>query len=167
MTIAASVVVHPSRSLSLSIYAMASMALIAAFLILFGPNELSWVSRLQISAIVSISTVVTVFKACRYRKTFHIDISGIGQIRLTQYSGESETRGNLGLALDGNSGLVVHLSSASVLWPHFLLLRLKLEEGTVLSVPVLPDSLKGPGFAGLSVAFRYIATRDAKGKIID
>jgi toxin CptA len=167
MTVAVSVVVHPSRSLLLSIYAVASMALIAAVLILFGANELSWVSRLQISLIASISAAVTVFKAGRYRKTFHIDISGIGQIRLTQYSGESANQGSSGLALDGDNGLVVHLSSDSVLWPYFLLLRLKPEEGTVLSVPVLPDSLKGPGFADLSVAFRYIATRDAKGKIID
>nr|WP_314623449.1 protein YgfX [uncultured Noviherbaspirillum sp.] len=167
MTIAVSVVVHPSRSLSLSIYAMASMALVAAFLILFGQYELSWISRLQIFAIVSIFAVATIFKAGRPRKTFHIDISGIGQIRLTQYSGESANRGNSDLALDGDSGLEVHLSSGSVLWPYFLLLRLKPEEGTVLSVPVLPDSLKGPGFAELSVAFRYIAARDAKGKIID
>lgn len=167
MTIAVSVVVHPSRSLLFSIYGMAFLALVAASLILFGPYELSWASRLQISAIVSISVWITVFKAGRSRKTFHIDISGIGQIRLTQYSGVSADRGNVEPALDGNSGQLVHLSSGSVTWSHFLLLRLKPDQGRAWFLPILPDSFKGPGFAELSVACRYIATRDAEGKIID
>lgn len=167
MTIAVSVMVFPSHLLAFAVRAIAFLAALAIVLILFNPSNLSAIFCFQIALLASILVGSAIFTLRRPGKTFHIDISGIGQIRLTQYSGESETRGNLGLALDGNSGLVVHLSSASVLWPHFLLLRLKLEEGTVLSVPVLPDSLKGPGFAGLSVAFRYIATRDAKGKIID
>ena len=167
MTIAASVVVHPSRSLSLSIYAMASMALIAAFLILFGPNELSWVSRLQISAIVSISAVVTVFKAGRYRKTFHIDISGIGQIRLTQYSGVSIPYKNTGMPLDCSSGQLVHLCPDSILWPHLMLLRLKADEGEIFSVPVLHDSLDAADFAQLLVACRWIAAQPPSRKMND
>ena len=146
---------------------MAVLAMLAAFLILFQPYELSSGIRLQISAIASISAGVAIFKACRHRKTFHIDISGIGQIRLTQYSEVSGFHENGGSALDGNSDVVVHLSPDSVLWPHFLLLRLKPDRGSVISVPVLPDSICGPGFADLSVACRYIATRNANDEIID
>lgn len=167
MTIAVSVTVHPSRSLLLAVYAMAFMALTAALLILFGPYELSPAIRLQISAIASISSGVAVFKAGRHRKTFHIDISGIGQIRLTQYSEVSAFDENASLALDGNSGLLVHLAPDSVLWPHFLLLRLKPDRGTVVSIPVLPDSISGPGFAELSVACRTISLRNTVGEIID
>ena len=146
---------------------MVFLAFIAALLILVGSYELSWNSRLQISAFASIFAGVTVFKACRYRKTFHIDISGIGQIRLTQYSGVSAINGNLASALDGDNGLLVHLCPDSVLWPHFLLLRLKPEQGAVLSVPVLRDSLRGPGFAELAVACRYIVMRHPEGEFID
>jgi hypothetical protein len=167
VTIAVSVVVHPSRVLLASVCAMAFMAMLSAFLILFATVELSASTRLQISAIASISSALAVFKFCRCRKTFHIDISGIGQIRLTQYSDVSAFHENARLALDGVYGLVVHLSPDSVLWPQFLLLRLKLKEGRVFSIPVLRDSLCGPGFAELSVACRYIATRSANGEIFD
>jgi hypothetical protein len=167
MTIAVSVVVNPSRSVLLSICAMAAAAALAAVLILVGADELNLATRLQIFSIVSISSVAAVFSACQTRKTFHIDISGIGQIRLTQYSGVSVFQKNAGLALDGQSGLVVHLSPDSVLWPQFLLLRLKPTAGMGLSIPVLPDCIGGTGFAELSVALRTIAKRNADGNIID
>ncbi len=167
MTIAVSVVVFPSRGLLLSVYAMAFMVLLAAVLILFDAYELSAGIRLQISAIATISGSLAVFKASRRRKTFHIDISGIGQIRLTQYSEVSAFHEKTDLALDGTTGAVVHLCPESVLWPQCLLLRLKCDEGAVFFIPVLQDSMSGPGFAELSVACRYLATRNANGKIID
>ncbi len=167
MTIAVSVVVHPSRVLLRSVCAMAIMAALAATLILFGAYELSLGLRLQISAIATIFSGVAVFNAHRGRKTFHIDISGIGQIRLTQYSGVSAFDVNSVPALDGVSSQLVHLSPDSILWSQFLLLRLKPEEGRTLSIPVLIDSVDGSGFAELSVACRYVAIRNATPKIID
>lgn len=146
---------------------MAFMALLAAFLVLFDAYELSAGIRLQISAIASMSGVAAVFKICRNRKTFHIDISGIGQIRLTQYSEVSAFHEKTSLALDGITGKVVHLCPESVLWTQCLFLRLRCGEGAVFFIPVLPDSMSGPGFAELSVACRYLATRNANGKIID
>jgi len=146
---------------------MAFVATLAAFLILFQSCDLSAGIRLQILAIVSISAGLAVFKASRRRKTFHIDISGIGQIRLTQYSGVSAFNENGNLALDGNPGLVVHLRPDSVLWSQFLLLRLKPERGPVTSISVFPTSISGRGFADLSVACRYIATRNANVETID
>ena len=167
MTIAVSVVVHPSRVLLLAVHAMAAMAALAAILILFGAYEFSQGLRLQISAIATICAGAAVFKFRRARKTFHIDISGIGQIRLTQYSVVSAFPISTSLALDGLSGQVVHLSPDSILWPQFLLLRLKPKQGSTLSIPVLIDSVGGSGFAKLSVSCRYIAGRNATHKIID
>ena len=167
MTIAVSVVVQPSRVLLLSVCVMAIMATLAAILILCGAYELSLGLRLQISAIATILSGVTVFKAHRSRKTFHIDISGIGQIRLTQYSGVPSFDRNLVSALDGISSQLVHLMPDSILWSQFLFLRLKPDEGRTLSIPVLIDSVNGPGFAELSVACRYVAIRNSTCKIID
>lgn len=167
MTIAVSVVVHPSRVLLLAVHAIAAMAALAAILILFGAYALSLNLRLQISAFATICAGAAVFEFRRTRKTFHIDISGIGQIRLTQYSGVSVFPSGTRLALDVISGLEVHLSPDSFLWPQFLLLRLKPEHGAIRSIPVLIDSVDPSGFAALSVSCRYIAARNATHKIIN
>jgi len=167
MTIAVSVMVSPSRLLTAASRGMAALAALALALILFANSNLSAIFRFQISLVASILLGCAIFMLRRPGKTFHIDISGIGQIRLTQYSGVSAFHEKESLALDGASGLVVHLRPDSVLWPQCLLLRLNSEHGNVYSIPVLPDSISGPGFAELSVVFRYIATRNANGKIID
>jgi hypothetical protein len=168
MTIAVSVVVRPSRALLFLVAVMAAMALLAAILILFGQNpDFNLGQCIQISAIVTILAGAAVFRQWQCRKTFHIDISGIGQIRLTQYSGVSVFHKKIDLALDGPLGHLVHLSPDSILWPHFLLLRVKPEQGAIISIPVLIDSVGGSGFAELSVSCRYIAGRNATHKIID
>jgi len=160
MTIAVSVVVRPSRALLVSVAVMAGMVVLAALLILFACNQdFTLVQHLQISAIATILSGAAVFRQCQCRKTFHIDISGIGQIRLTQYSGVSIFHKKTDLALDGPCGRLVHLSGDSVLWPQFLLLRLKPEQGATISIPVLMDSVSGSGFASLSVACRWIAAQ--------
>jgi hypothetical protein len=168
MTIAVSVVIRPSRALLFSVAIMASMALLAAILILFDHSHdfnLAW--RIQISAIVTILAGAMVFRQCKRRKTFHIDISGIGQIRLTQYSGVSVFHNKIDLALDGSLGRLVHLSPDSIVWSQFLLLRLKPEQGAIISIPVLIDSVSGSGFAKLSVACRWIAAQSPSREMID
>jgi hypothetical protein len=167
VTIAVSLVVRPSETLLRAIWAMAIAAMLAAFLIFFQSCDLSAGIRLQIFAIVSISAGYTVFNASFHRKTFHIDISGIGQIRMKQYSGVSASGENIHFALDGHLGPVVHLRPESVLWPQFLLLRLKPDLGPAISIIVFPDSMSGTGFADLSVSCRYIAMRNANVETID
>lgn len=167
MTIAVSVVMHSSGILLRSVCAMAILASLAAILILLGAYELSLGLRLQILAFATIFSGVAVFNAHRARKTFHIDISGIGQIRLTQYSEVSAPGLKSGQALDADSGLLVHLSPDSILWSRFLLLRLKPDRGATLSLPVLPDSVSGSAFASLSVACRYIAIRNVNPEMTD
>lgn len=160
MTIAVSVMVSPSRLLNFAVRGMTLLAAVAIVLVLFVNVNLNAIFRFQILVAASILVWSAIFRLRRPGKTFHIDISGIGQIRLTQYSGVSGFHKNGSTALDGISGLVVHLSPDSVLWPQFLLLRLKPDRGSVYSIPVLPDCINGPGFADLSVACRYIATRN-------
>ena len=167
MTIGVSVVVLPSRLLMFLMHFIACAAVGAAILILFGNYHLSLGERLHFSAIVTISAGAAVFKTRLARKTFHIDISGIGQIRLTQYSEVSGFPRKTDLALDGPMGCLVHLCPDSTLWPQFLLLRLKTGQGSVLSIPVLADSVGGSGFAALSVACRYMAARMHSSEIID
>jgi len=152
MTIAVSVMVSPSRLLIIAVRSMALLAVFAIVLILFANANLSAIFRFQIVLVASILLGSALFLLQRPGKTFHIDISGIGQIRLTQYSGVSIPYKNTGMPLDGSSGQLVQLSPDSILWPHLMLLRLKADEGGVLSIPVLNDSLAASDFAQLLVA---------------
>jgi len=168
MAIAVSVVVRPSRVLLFSVAIMAATVVLAAFFILFACNQdFSLGQHLQILAIAPTLAGMAVFRQYQHRKTFHIDISGIGQIRLTQYSGVSAFHDKTDLALDGPRGRLVQLSRDSVLWSQFLLLRLKPEQGAIISIPVLIDSVSGSGFARLSVACRWIAAQSTPPEMID
>lgn len=167
MTIAVSVMVAPSRLLTFAVRGVAWLAAAAIFLVLFTNSNLSAILRFQISITASILVWGAIFKLRRPGKTFHIDISGIGQIRLTQYSGVSIPDKNTGMPLDGSPGQLVHLSLDSILWPNLMLLRLMADEGEILSIPVLNDSLDASDFAQLLVACKWIAAQPASRKIND
>lgn len=159
MTIAVSVMVSSSRLLAFAVRGMATLAVLAISLVLFVNVNLSAIFRFQILLIASILLWTVIFKLQRPGKTFHIDISGIGQMRLTQYSGVSASTHTSRRPLDAKGADLVQMLSDSTLWPHLLVLRLKLENGTVVAIPVLPDSVRGQGFHELSVACRWIAAR--------
>lgn len=167
MTIAVSVMVFPSRLLTFAVRVMALLAAVAIVLVLFANANLSAIFRFQISIATSILVWGAIFKLQCPGKTFHIDISGIGQIRLTQYNGVSTPPKNTGMPLDGSSGQLVHLSPDSILWPNLILLRLTADEGEILSIPVLNDNLDAPDFAKLLVACKWIAAQPASRKIND
>jgi toxin CptA len=167
MTIAVSVMVSSSRLLACAVRCMALLAAVAFVLVLFANSNLSAIFRFQISLAASILAGTAIFMLRRPGKTFHIDISGIGQIRLTQYSGVSIPYKNTGMPLDGSSGQLVHLSPDSILWPHLMLLRLKAVQGGIISIPVLHDSLDASNFARLLVACKWIAAQPASRKIND
>lgn len=167
MTIAVSVMVSPSRLLTAAVRGMILLAALALALIpSFNPN-LSAIFRFQISLFASILLGSAIFMPRRPGKTFHIDISGIGQIRLTQYSRVSIPYKNTGMPLDGSSGQLVQLSPDSILWPHLMLLRFKTVQGELFSIPVLNDSLAASDFAQLLVSCRWIAAQPAPRKIND
>lgn len=167
MTIAVSVMVSSSRLLAYAVRSMAVLAILAISLVLFVNVNLSAIFRFQILLVASILGWIAIFRLKRPGKTFHIDISGIGQIRLTQYSGVSIPYKNTGMPLDGSTGKLVHLSPDSILWPHLMLLRLKAAEGGIFAIPVLTDSLGATDFAQLLVACRWIAAQPASRKIND
>lgn len=165
MTIAVSVMVFPSRLLAAATRGMVLLAALAFGLLLFTNPNLSAIFRFQISLLASILFGSAIFMLRRPGKTFHIDISGIGQIRLTQYSGVSIPYKNTGMPLDGSSGQLVQLSPDSILWPHMMLLRLKTAQGGRFFIPVLNDSLAASDFAQLLVSCKWIAAQPAVRKI--
>ena len=167
MTIAVSVMVFPSHLLNLAVRGMAVLTTVATALVLSINSNLSAIFGFQISLVASILLGIAIFVLRHLGKTFHIDISGIGQIRLTQYSGVSTQYKNTGLPLDGSSGQLVQLSPDSILWSHLMLLRLKTAQGGAYSIPILTDSLDASDFAQLLVACKWIAAQPASHKIND
>lgn len=88
----------------------------------------------------------------------HIDISGVGQIRLTVYQSMAPQLSERGSGADGAPG-VVRLMAGSTLWPGLLMLRLRHAGGGVEYLLLLPDSVAADAFRPLAVALRAIAAR--------
>ena len=124
-----------------------------------------WVGDLSVLFRV-IAVVVSVFMACwafnrsaANRKSLHIDISGIGQIRLAEHNELAAVLAdgaNQSLAI----GEVMQLQAASTLWSYLLLLRLQGIDQKVKILPILPDCVEADNFRALSVACRWIATHN-------
>jgi toxin CptA len=171
MSIAISAVVKPSRSLLVIVSGMSVGIIVAAGMIASGTvGELSLYSRLVVVVLCVLAAIVGFFQTYRKRKTFHIDISGIGQIRLSEYNGIVTFP-----AFDGQresescvEGELVKLMADSTIWPHFLLLRLQGEGGRITAIPILADCMAEDSFRAISVACRWIAAQNtrAKGELI-
>jgi toxin CptA len=144
MSIAVSAVVRPSVCLRLLSAGLAVCALAAGVALAGGGYRLG---LLGAGASVLGGLLCLVFPG-QATKPQQIDISGVGQIRLTVY---------LGMA--GGSARTVGLVPGSTLWPGLLLLRLRGEDGAVLALPLWPGNVAGAAFRPLAVACRLIAAR--------
>lgn len=141
---------------------MCLAVLCAAGSIIFGGTDnLSSALRFSASGICTALAVSGFFRVLGARKTFHIDISGVGQIRLRQDIDLAASAAHTEYAItDGQSGTeVVQLLADSTLWPHFMLLRLKSDSGRIAAIPVLPDSMDADSFRRLALACRWIAAQ--------
>jgi hypothetical protein len=97
------------------------------------------------------------YRALHIRKTHHIDISGNGRIRLAETTplaaGASSSLSH-GTNMNGDQA---RLLPSSTIWPFLLLLNLQTEDGRVINIPILPDSIDRGTFKAFSVACRWIA----------
>lgn len=156
MSIAVSVVVKPSRFLLAAVGAMCIGITLFAFLIGAGRiGETSMPIRLLVAASCTITAFSGFYWTARARKTFRIDISDIGQIRLEEYIGS----GKFSLLVDGAKSNVVSLMPDSTIWPHLLLLRLRNENDQINVLPILRDCIEDDAFRALSIACRWIAAQ--------
>ena len=153
MSIAVSTVIKPSRLLrvALSVYAAASagaaLALVSGHVGRFHfPYLLAFACLL--AALVAVRAVVAV------KTTRWIDISGLGEIRLTvQHS----------IGTRPATRELVRLMPGSTVWPNLLLLLLHAPEGGAVTVlPILPDSVAPDQFRKIAVSINAIARRDNK-----
>jgi hypothetical protein len=167
MSIAVSVVVKPSRLLLITVGSMCFGIAVAAGMIGFAKvGELSLYPRLAIAGGCFFAGLSGFYWTVQARKTFHIDISGVGQIRLVETSVLAASSRQDEWLNSNNGGAVVRLMSDSTIWPYLLLLRLQDERHRIKVLPILRDCVAADGFRALSVACRWIATQNnqAEGK---
>lgn len=160
--LAISVMVRPSRLLLLAAGGICLAVLCAAGLTAFGgADTLPSMLRFSAAGICAVLAASGFFRVLGARKTFHIDISGVGQIRLRQDIDLAASAAHTKHAItDGQSGAeVVQLLADSTLWPHFMLLRLKFDNGRIAAIPVLPDSMDADSFRRLALACRWVAAQ--------
>ncbi len=157
MSIAVSAVVQPSRILLVMVSTMSAIVLaIGASIGIGWIGDLPNVSRFFVDILSIFLEYFGFYHGVCHRKTIHIDISGVGQLRLTKVSAE-------GPCTDTNwphvrkNGEVCHLLKDTTIWPHLLLLRLQAESGKITSLVILPDCVSKDSFRALSVACRWIA----------
>lgn len=160
MSIAVSAVVQPSRVLIMMIGAMAIVVAAVGAAIGFGlVGDMAAAPRLLLAAFLVFLAFFGFYHGVHARKTIQLDISGVGQVRLTEVSSPGPcTTTNWPHVRTVED--VFRLMPNSTLWPHLLLLRLKAESGKTVTVPVLPDCVSRDKFRALSVACRWIAMHD-------
>jgi toxin CptA len=151
MSIAVSALVRPSPCLRLSLAAFCVLAFGFSLMLVMRQHAYSW-PLTGAGASLSIALILS-FTLLKNRNSHRIDISGVGQIRLTVY----QLMPAGGVCADG---ILVTLTAGSTLWPGLLLLHLCAEDGDVVVLPILPDSVGAGLFRPLSVACRTIAARN-------
>jgi len=155
MSIAVSAVVNPSRRLR-GLLAAFCVALCAAALAVglllperFAGGAIVALAPLFAALLVGHSCTVLPVAATVRR----IDISGVGQLRVTVQQDMS-----------GNGATALLLPGATV-WPGCMVLRLRVESGAVRTLLLLPDSVGHGQYRALAVAVRALAAGPAAGPV--
>ncbi|MDB5797917.1 MAG: flagellar hook-length control protein [Paucimonas sp.] len=175
MSIAASVVIKPSRQLAclLAVFG-ATLFSIAVYFALLAPvpgillladagaqhPTQALLAGLLAPVVLVLASASFFYWSFRSRKSFRLDISGLGEIRLREhYTGVAAADGKSSLDSPGGDHYVVHLMEDSTLWPMLLALRFRTTAGASICLIVLPDMVGPDAFRALAVAIRWIAAR--------
>ncbi|MDL2355074.1 MAG: flagellar hook-length control protein [Pseudomonadota bacterium] len=150
MSIAVSAVIIPSRLLRFALACFAAANLGAALAL---AADLARPVRLPLTLAPACLVAAAALLLASVRRTptaRRIDISGLGQLRLTVQQG---------IGADAAPATVARLLAGSTVWPGLMLLRLRCDNGAVVALALLPDSVNPGQFRRLSVAIRDVASR--------
>ncbi len=147
-SIALTAVVQPSRLLRAGLLAFALASCGAAIAVLQPAAAFHFPPL--IAGFCGLACALALHARARYAKARQIDISGLGQIRLTVQQNVDRTP----------VAVPVQLLPASTLWPQLLLLILRDGAGQVSTVVVLPDCVAPGTFRALALACRALSRRD-------
>ena len=161
MSIATSVVVHPSRSISVALITMSLLLLTtAALLANLSVDDSVLVFRQLLILLCAAAAIYSFLFFNRHKKIFFIDISGNGVIHLRQTDQVAIPESVQFNSTHQDRGELVQLQRDSTLWSMLLLLRFQSANGYVRVVIVLPDSLHEASFRKLRTACHWIAGKN-------
>lgn len=146
MSIAVSAVIAPSCRLRWLLAAFSAALCAAAVAVGLLPARFAFgaaVTCAPLFAALSLGYSCTVLPAAATAR--RIDISGVGQLRVTVQQDMSE------------NGAAVLLLPGATVWPCCMLLRLRFEDGAVRPLLLLPDSVSAGDYRALAVALRALA----------
>lgn len=182
MNCAVSVIVRPSRCLYWLCATFGGALIATALVVAFGTPE-----RFALGGLVAVAPLAgaaalgcPLVRTHRRRQAFpqaashallpkfgtihRLDISGLGQLRLTVQqemraagaTGAPHVAGSSGPTSDG---VAVTLLPGATVWPNCILLGLRTAAGKTVALVILPDSVSPGDFRALSVAVRALAQR--------
>jgi toxin CptA len=147
MSIAVSAVIIPSRLLRRALVCHGAANCAVAVALGAGLARPFWLP-LAGAGMCALAGVLILSAPGAGRKVRGIDISGLGQLRLTVQQD---------IGARGVQTAPLALLPGSTLWAGLLLLRLRGEDGVVWRLALLPDSVAAGRFRQLSVAIRHLA----------
>lgn len=158
MSIAVSAIIRPSRILSGFILGMAGLFILISVAVFTGQlGEFAGYGTEIVGITNLCMALFLLFIYFREQKTFQIDISGIGKIRIREI--KEARKVYLSEADDINqSREEFHIIKGSTVWPSVLFLWLESNSGSKIMIRVFSDSVKKDEFRALYVACRWIAT---------
>jgi toxin CptA len=149
MSIAVSAVIISSRMLRWAMLCYGIASLGAGIALALGAASLA-LAQWAVALTCMLAGAAVLCSPAPGQNVRRIDISGLGQLRLTVQQG---------LGPQGARAAVVRLVPGSTVWPGLLLLRLRGDDGKVRALVLLPDSVEPGQFRRLSVAIRDVASR--------
>jgi len=157
MSIAVSADIKPSRLLLILMAAVALIvACIGVFLAFTLVGSLSLIFRIALAVACIFVAGAAFWMVLQNRKSVWLHISGTGQIRLVEHHVVARTK----IGGQVMRGGLAQLLAGSTVWPNLLLLRLRLDNGQVRTIPILVDSVSQETFRALQVACRWVASHN-------
>ena len=163
MSIAVSAIIRPSRLMQAVVMLFSAVLFATAVLLRLRLTGKLPDLSLDVLTLICVGACCAVFFiAIARKKSYRLDVSGNGQIRLSEYKPTTAASSTDRRAHFDGSGEVVQLLRDSTLWPMMLLLRLQSHTGRVTIVPVFPDSTERRAFRAVCVACHWIAAQNTR-----
>lgn len=157
MSIALSAVIKPSKALSVMVGLHCLLVVAVGVLIAGGAvGDLPLPERLALAMLCISAAIYGITRYYRSRQIVQIEISGSGRIRIAEMATARVMPATKQIPLPAK------MLGGTTLWSHLLLLRLRLDSGSVRTIAILPDCVSNDTFRNLSVACRWIASRTNK-----
>ena len=151
MSIAVATVVKPSRLLRGALAAYAAASLAVGIVVLSAAHG-AFRAPVLVAASCLAAAAAALAALGPAGKRRLIDISGVGEMRVTVQQKQAET---------GMRTMPCALLPGSAVWPGLLMLRVRGDDGKAAFVAVFADSVSAQEFRALAVAIRAIGGQEA------